>query len=73
MFFLLDGGRQEEEMPYRAGDISPEAGVYRCTNCGAEVRLTTGETFPPCDCGQASWNVVRRAREREERGERAAS
>jgi hypothetical protein len=47
-------------MAYRAGDISPEAGVYRCTNCGAEVALTTGETFPPCDCGQGNWSLVRR-------------
>jgi hypothetical protein len=45
-------------MAYRAGDVSPEAGVYRCNNCGAEVKLTTGETFPPCDCGQASWSLV---------------
>jgi hypothetical protein len=73
MFFLLDRGRLEEEMPFRAGDISPEAGVYRCESCGAEVGLTIGETFPPCDCGQAGWSIVRRARKRAERGGRAAS
>lgn len=47
-------------MPYGAGDISPEAGIYRCATCGAEVKLTAGETFPPCDCGLASWCIVRR-------------
>jgi hypothetical protein len=47
-------------MAFKAGDVSPEAGVYRCTNCGAEVKVTTGETFPPCDCGLANWSIVRR-------------
>lgn len=48
-------------MAYRAGDVSPEAGVYRCANCRAEVNLTVGETLPPCDCGQGDWSLVQPA------------
>jgi hypothetical protein len=30
------------------GQISPEAGRYRCAICGAEIRMKAGESFPSC-------------------------
>jgi predicted RNA-binding Zn-ribbon protein involved in translation (DUF1610 family) len=47
-------------MAYRAGEETPEAGVYRCTNCGAEITLEAGAAFPPCECGLENWSIVRR-------------
>jgi predicted RNA-binding Zn-ribbon protein involved in translation (DUF1610 family) len=52
--------RRYGAMAYRAGEESPEAGVYRCTNCGAEITLEAGAVFPPCECGLENWSIVRR-------------
>jgi len=30
------------------GQTSPEDGRYRCAVCGAEIRISLGETFPSC-------------------------
>lgn len=30
------------------GQISPEAGRYRCAICGAEIRMKAGGSFPAC-------------------------
>jgi hypothetical protein len=48
-------------MAYIAGEESPEAGVYRCTNCGAEIRMAAGAAFPPCECGVENWSFVRKS------------
>jgi len=47
-------------MAFIAGEESLEAGVYRCTNCGAEIHMEAGSAFPPCECGVENWSLVRK-------------
>jgi hypothetical protein len=46
-------------MAYRPGLETPETGTYRCSNCGRETSLSTGDKFPPCTCGDADWEIRR--------------
>ena len=37
----------------------PSAGTYKCTNCGTEITISSGDTVPPCPkCSNTSFNKV---------------
>lgn len=46
---------------YKSGQIVPQSGIYKCTNCNNEVTCVKGEPFPPC-CANAGFVLVRATR-----------
>lgn len=32
---------------YAPGDVAPNAGIYRCVNCGDEIGIAKGHQLPP--------------------------
>ena len=47
-------------MAYTSGEIVPQSGIYKCTNCGNEITCVKGERFPPCaQCNGSQFVLVR--------------
>lgn len=53
------------DQSYSPGDAAPHAGIYICTNCGDEIGIAKGHTFPPQNhrqhkpnSGEISWRLL---------------
>ena len=45
--FLNQSNHDAYDQTYTPGTITPDSGIYRCTNCGDEVACNKGNPLPP--------------------------
>lgn len=40
------------DVTHKPGKLAPDAGIYRCINCGHEIGIAQGHELPPQNHGQ---------------------